>query len=304
MSQRILLVILILMPFAAVALPGVHAQSMTSCNVRLGDLGAGLVPNRVQAMKVAVDYIFSPGSAPGVDQGRQAPARSIARLEVVSQPEWLNYTIHNVTLAFDVEARNVFGNSKTNETDMFLNASLRAPALVRGAITVRASFEANGNMPTTQCEATKEDVIPLFISKLAFQGPQGQSIPSRGGLPIIVPFTLMNLGNSPVEVRFRLTTSPEFSIITLPPRLTLESLADGATNTRDLQVEIRTPWSTDEGGTVEIQAESLHPTRPDLIGDKPKFSFQLAGKNVVPGLEPWFLAVLACAALVARRRTR
>jgi hypothetical protein len=255
-------------------------------------------------MKVAVDYQADNGAAPGPDADRRGPARTIARIEVVSKPDWLNTSIHNTTMTFDVQPRNVFGTSLQNETDMFLNASLAAPALVRSSITVRATIEPNGNIQGSECEGTKEDVIPLFVSKLAFQGPQGQSIPSRGGLPIIVPFTLVNLGNSPVEVRFRLTTSPEFSIITLPPRLTLESLADGATNTRDLQVEIRTPWSTDEGGTVEIQAESLHPTRPDLIGDKPKFSFQLAGKNVVPGLEPWFFAVVACAAVLARNPKR
>lgn len=304
MSKRATYLFILVAAAAVAFAPSASGQDQdaTSCQVRLGDVGAGLVPNRVQAMKVSVDYIFGPGSVPGPDQDRAGPARSIGRIEVVGKPEWLNYSLHNTTMTFDVEARNIFGTSKTNETDMFLNASLLAPALVPGDVTVRARIEANGNMPEAQCEGTKNDIRPLFVSKLAFQGPQGQTVPSQGGLPIIVPFTLVNLGNSPVEVRFRLTTSPEFSIVALPEKFVLESLADGAPNSRDLQVEIRTPWSTDEGGTVEIQAESIHPTRPDLIGDKPKFSFLLAGKNVVP--EPETFLIVATVALLAGLRVR
>jgi hypothetical protein len=274
-----------------IPVPGGAGTTTVTLRMEIQDPGAALVPARPYALKLTVHYTYGPGGSAPPDQP------PCADLSVVDPPAWAVANVTPPQVCFPIDnTRTVGGTTVDNDTALLeINITGPAPALQPHDITVQAHAPAIG--PFAEATGTENrTIIPAFVGKLRVEAPRESVV--RGGGADSVPVTITNQGNGDIDVRFRNVSAPQGVRVVAPEHFTLPL---GASRTVELRV--LAPWTTPVRGPVTLDAESAHPTRPDLAGDQVKLRFDVLGKAAVPGPELIWLGLgLAGAALLARRR--
>lgn len=283
---------------AQIPLPPGAGTSQAILTLHIRDPGSVLVPNRPYSVVVDLDYQYGPGGmAPPSVQGNETGAGQVcAEVSVPESPPWANVTVVSPIVCFTINPTfAVGGTTVSNSTIVEVNVSEAAPALVPYNVTVRARAPATGTLSEAEGEASRA-VAPGFVGRLAVRAPERLLV--QGGKPEPVPLTLANLGNGPIEVRFRNFSAPQGLRVVLPERVVLQQPGEE----RTVFVTLQAPWTTPVKGEVQVQGESSHPARLDLVGDVVRARFEVEGKAAVPGPEaPVAFAAVALAALAAAR---
>lgn len=304
MRALLLLLLALLAPTAAAQLPplplpggGVPGGSTdVRVTMELGDPGGPLVPARPYALTLVVHYQYGPGGTVPPEQDI-APSGRVCGEANVTGPAWVDAKVEPSRLCMVINPSfAVGGTTVDNSTFVLLNATPEAPALEPGNLTVTVRFPAAGSLREAAGEVSR-DIQPGFIGKMQVEGPG--SVVVRGGSPERVPVVVRNLGNGPIEVRFRNATAPQGMRIELPERFVLPIPGEE----RTVHVTLLSPWTSPVKGDVQFQAESGHPSRPDLVGEALRSRFEVQGKAAVPGFGVLGL-LAALAALAQARRLR
>jgi hypothetical protein len=295
-----LLALLLFVPTAAAQLPPLPipvpggpgaGASDVHITMELGDPGGPLVPARPYALKLVIHYQYAPGGSVPPDQDIAPSGRVCGEANITNAPSWADAKVEPSHLCMIINPTfAVGGTTVDNSTFVLLNATPEAPALEPANLTVGVHVPAAGSLREASAE-TSRDIQPSFVGKLQVQGPP--SVVVRGGTAERVPVLVRNLGNGPIEVRFRNASAPQGMKVELPERFVLQLLEE-----RTVYVTLLSPWTGPVKGPVEFQAEGTHPTRPDLAGDALRAKFDVQGKAAVPGFE----SVLALAAVLAAAR--
>ena len=286
-----LLLLALLAPTAAAQLPLV---TPTPFGVFAEDPGRAFVPGSVEDVTIVVNY--GPGQG-----GRPMPAPTLERpenttptritLAVKTLPSWITgVTFEPEVILVVMGIENVNRSSFTYRSIAHLNVSPDAPALERESFVVTATAEPNGNIQGASSESPE---LKLRATTVGIVNVTAEPVlVTPGGRWIDVPFTVRNDGNSPIVAKLNVTVRPENSQVRFPETL---ELARG--EERVVIVEMRTPWTNAEFGTLELEAV---PIVDGEEGNAARAEIAVTGESAVP-LGPAIAAALAVAALRRRK---
>lgn len=276
------------------ALPApVAAQNVGETNVdlTLPNLGAPVRPGDPQNNSVTVRYSWSNGASQD---------NTTVRLEVVSEPPWLNSTFHPPAVEFDTAEQGPSG-VQTRIINLTLDVARDAPAYTEGTATYRAVAEENGVLQRATV-TTNFTVVAGFRGSIEASLLKGTNVTAWGGLVTEIPIRIQNQANGPLLVDVSVVRSPAEARIQAPPSARINATEGDRVATTNLEVLM--PWTVSQSGTVVVELSPTHARRGTPLGDV-ELRFQLHGNSAVPiPSVPPPLAILAVVGLAVLLRRR
>lgn len=182
---------------------------------------------------------------------------------------------------------------------VLLNVSPDAGAQSRQSLVVEGTAEQNGQIPARTQRSSEMPLRVALVADLEVTSPLASPFVLKGGEWTKVPFEVRNLGNDDLTVVLNVTLKPELSEVRLPKELQVVIPRNG---THLVEIEIRTPWTERERGTLELEATPLLEASE---GKAERHALEVEGASAAPG--PGLLPVallLAGLAVAYRRRWR
>ena len=282
-------------------LPIAHAQLPTQLEPTLivsaaDPGGAGLPIGARTDIAVSVNYNPPQGGrptpAPTVDRPEgTAPTR--VTLSMKATPSWVeNVTFEPEVLLFYVGTENVTASCCRASAIARVNVSAAAPAQQREPFVVLATAEPNGNIGPGTAESAELMLYTRVVGIANVTGPESVVLP--GGRWSTLDFTVRNDGNAPIVMLLNVTVRPENSQVNFPDRVQLN-----AGEAQTVTVEVRTPWTNAEFGTLELEAT---PVVDGEAATPARATVDVVGESAVPALSIVLVLAAAAIALVAGRR--
>lgn len=294
--RTLVLALLLLAPLLAATAEAQVGLVATSVQVSIQDPGRALVPGRNETVPVTLNYIWQPGARPApASNGTVYPEPTRVTFTVLQVPSWvIEAHVYPAELLVELPTNiGLNGNRAVDGISLNLTLDPNAPALQREEVVIEATAAPNGNMAgsTGQSPAIKLRADIVAVLNVTAEAPD---VVVKGGRWNTVDFTVRNEGNYDLVAKLNLTLKPENAETRFPTEVTIkrgESVV--------VPVEIRTPWTEAELGTLELEAT---PVLEDDDGDSVTASVEIQGTSAVPG--PGLAPLLVCLAVLAWRARR
>lgn len=295
---------LVLLLAALALLPHAQAQATATLSFSLTDPGLSVPPNGTIAVPLSGTYTVGPGGRPSPDPNDPDTLSNKTRVvfAVDKMPDWASdVRVDPPELWLHVPLAGVSGSTNAASVVPFrasvhVTAKPDAPALVRGNVTVSATAQENGNIPSAT-HAYSLPLKPALVAKVEVVPQVESPFLISGGTWAALPFRIDNVGNEEETlVALNVTVRPERSEIEFPKEVRIPR---GASQT--VEVRVRTPWTERETGTIELEATPIVET-----DDAPSATatVDVVGQSAVPGPPPaWLVASLVACALLLRKGT-
>lgn len=269
--------------------PTAAAQEVgtTSVDLELPILGAPVKPGSPQNNSVGVRYQWSNG---------MSEENTTVRLEVVSEPGWLNSSFHPSTVEFDTASHGPNGVQRAI-VNLTLDVARDAPSYAEGTATYKAVAEENGVLQSATVE-TEFVVTAGLAGRVDASLPEGTNVTAWGGLANKVPIQVNNTANGEVLLEFSVVRQPADAQVQPPEDV--EVPANGGTAIAE--ADVRVPWSLSVSGPVVIEVSASHLQRGTPLNTQ-EVEFGIDGRSAVPvpGPGPWAILGAVGAALLLRR---
>lgn len=289
--RALLLAFLLALPLAAAQATNPTQPTLV---VSLDDPGRSLPPGGEGVIGLTINYIVPASGVPTPEPTdlENGSRPTFVTLSLKKAPSWTTGGW------FDPPVVRIQvppgGGARQARAELHLNVSPEAPAGQREDLVVAATAEANGNLQSASGESPPLKIRPSFVYALNVTPVDEGPVIIGGGRWTPVAFTVRNLGNSEVTAKLNVTLAPENSQVRFPDSLTLPVKGEQV-----VEVEVRTPWTYAEFGTLELEALPLteDDEPPAAAG-----SVDVSGQSAVPGPPLPLLAGILVACVLLRRR--
>lgn len=293
----------------AALLPSAEAQDQlgaTTLSINIQDPARALQPGASEVLVLSPVVYRVPQSA----AGEPDPSNTInftrptrITFAVIQKPDWVLDARVEPSELLVYPPNNVDGRTSVELLGLVvvLNISPDAGAgrsKPSESLIVQGTAEPNGQIPGRTQESSEMPLRVALVADIEVSSPLASPFVLKGGEWTKVPFEVRNLGNDDLTVVLNVTLKPELSEVRLPRELQVVIPRNG---THQIEIEIRTPWTERERGTLELEAT---PLLDDSEGKAVRHSLDVEGASAAPG--PGVLPVLLVAAgigIALRRRT-
>lgn len=293
---------LALVVLGLVATPLALGQGVVTSRVApdLTDPARALQPGEEFEMDVHVTYQVGPGYQPEPDpentQSLGKPTRFTA--SVKTAPSWVaDARVEPAEVFLSLPIGRQGGEFAVEGFKLKFRVNDDAPAMVREPVAVTVTAEPNGNIQGSTGDSPEYRLKAAEVAKLNVTSDRGTVVVIDGGRWTTLPFTIRNEGNDATVVLLNVTLRPELSEV----RLSAQQIDLPLGGTAVVTVDLRTPWTERETGTLELEAT---PLLDEEEGEPTKASVDIAGTSAVPGPGAGALLAAALVGLLARRARR
>lgn len=293
---------------AAGAVPAALAQEQlgtTTISINIVDPARPLQPGATEVLVLSPVVYRTPQSAvgePDPDNQQNFTRPTRITFAVAQKPDWVLDAQVVPSEVFVIPPNQFDGRTSVDLVGLVvvLNVSPDAGAGSRQPLVVEGTAEQNGQIPAKTQRSSEMPLRVALVADVEVTSPLASPFVLKGGEWTKVPFEVRNLGNDDLTVVLNVTLKPELSEVRVPSAMQVLIPRNG---THLVEVEIRTPWTERERGTLELEAR---PLLEDSEGTAERHSLEVEGASAAPGpgLLPVALLLAGLAVALRRRRRR